>query len=127
MQVRQPHKNLFRLFLHKLGATKTAAMCLAPTQRYLDRATLRITGGRTTLTGWLAGVPTVMLTTVGAKSGRTRTAPLLAIEDDQRPGVIAVVASNYGQSHDPGLVLQPEAHARATGLIRDSDNRLHRP
>ncbi len=92
-------------------------MLLAPIQRYLDRATLRISGGRTTLTGWLAHLPIVMLTTTGAKSGRPRTAPLLAIEDDQRPGVIAVVASNYGQQRHPAWYYNLKATPRATGLI----------
>ncbi len=67
-----------------------------------DRLLHRLTGGRATVTGVLAGFPTVFVTTTGARSGRAHTVPLIAVADETRPGRIALVASNFGQSHDPG-------------------------
>ena len=51
-----------------------------------------------------------MLTTTGAKSGRRRTLPVLAVPHN---GSLVVIASNYGQDHNPAwyynLRAQPEA------------------
>ena len=70
-------------------------------------------GGRATVTGVLAGFPTVFVTTTGARSGRPHTVPLIAVTDEAKPGRIALVASNFGQSHDPAwcrnLRASPEA------------------
>jgi deazaflavin-dependent oxidoreductase (nitroreductase family) len=66
-----------------------------------DRLLHRISGGRATVTGLFAGFPTVFVTTTGAHSGRPHTVPLIAVADEDRPGRIAVVASNFGQGHDP--------------------------
>src|SRR4051812_49625077 len=40
-----------------------------------------------------------MITTTGAKSGKPRTVPVLALPVDEG---LAVVASNYGQEKNPG-------------------------
>lgn len=44
------------------------------------------------------GVPVLLLTTIGRKSGQPRTAPLLFIEEDDN---IVIVASQAGLSKDP--------------------------
>ena len=44
------------------------------------------------------GIPIVLLTTVGAKSGKLRKSPLIRIEHD---GQYAIVASNGGKTHHP--------------------------
>ena len=50
-------------------------------------------GGR-----FLRGAPVLLLNTTGRKSGQTRTAPLLYLEDGDR---YVVVASKGGMSHHP--------------------------
>jgi deazaflavin-dependent oxidoreductase (nitroreductase family) len=59
----------------------------------------RATKGKATAAGVLTGLPVVMLTTTGAKSGEQRTAPVLGIPvgDD-----LAVIAGNFGQKTSPG-------------------------
>jgi deazaflavin-dependent oxidoreductase (nitroreductase family) len=78
-----------------------------------DRLAHRLSGRRATVTGLFAAFPTVMVTTTGRRSGRPHTVPLIAVSDPDRPGVIALIASNFGQGHDPdwcrNLRADPEA------------------
>ena len=76
------------------------------------RALYRLSGGR--LGGSLSGRPMLLLTTVGRRSGRERTLPLLYLEDGDR---WVVVASNAGDDRDPAwwlnLRARPEAAVQA--------------
>jgi len=57
----------------------------------------RLSGGR--IGGrFLSGAPVLLLTTIGRKSGRPQTAPLLYLEDGER---FIIVASKGGMSHHP--------------------------
>jgi deazaflavin-dependent oxidoreductase (nitroreductase family) len=83
---------------------------------YLDRGARRISGGRYTVSGELAGVPTLFLTTRGARSGQPRTVQLVAIRvgDD-----LAVIGSNFGERQHPGWVHNLIAEPRARAGYRD--------
>jgi len=75
----------------------------------LNAVVYRLSGGR--LLGRLrSGAPICLLTTIGRKSGRRRTVPLLYLEDE---GDIIVVASQGGAPQHPGwyvnLVAAPAA------------------
>jgi deazaflavin-dependent oxidoreductase (nitroreductase family) len=65
---------------------------------HLDRPVYRATRRRHTLTSLLAGLPTVVLTTTGARTGRRCSVPLVGLPT---PEGIAVIGSNYGQRHHP--------------------------
>ena len=88
-----------------------------------DRLVHRVTGGRTTVTGVFAAFPTVFVTTTGARSGRPRTVPLIAVTDQAKPGRIALIASNFGQAHDPDWCRNLRALPEATVLSRDGSRR----
>lgn len=81
----------------------------------LDRRILVRSRGRRTLLGPI-GVPTLLLTTTGAKSGLPRSTPLLygRLGDD-----LVVVGSNFGQDHHPAwtgnLRRTPEATVTMAG------------
>ena len=64
----------------------------------LDKPIYRMTDGRRTMTSILAGLPMLMLTTTGAKSGKRRTVPVLGIPTDDG---VAIIASNFGQERHP--------------------------
>lgn len=64
----------------------------------LDRGLSRLTGGRFVLSQLL--VPTLVLTTTGAKSGLPRTTPLATLPDAD--GSFFVVGSNFGGGAHPG-------------------------
>ncbi len=89
-------------------------------QQRTDRLVYELTRGRTTVSSWLSGLPVVMLTTTGAKTGRRRTVPVLGFPDGDR---LVVIASNYGRPHHPAWYHNLRAHPQATvtvhGAMRD--------
>ena len=63
----------------------------------VDRKLLIRSKGKYTVLGPL-GIPMLLLTTTGAKSGLPRTTPLIYVKHD---GGLVVVGSNFGQAHHP--------------------------
>lgn len=80
----------------------------------VDRFLHKISGGRIHLSDAL--VPTLLLTTIGRKSGQERRVPLLYMPDGER---FVVVASNWAQPHHPAwshnLLANPQATVEAKG------------
>jgi deazaflavin-dependent oxidoreductase (nitroreductase family) len=94
--------------LRRLGRQKwfaTVGRPLVP----LDRALQRLTGGRINAIG-RGGLPHLLLTTTGARSGQPRTVPLLYVPDADG---FVVTASNWGQERHPAwsgnLLVHPDA------------------
>ncbi len=112
--------SLFHSFIQTFAASRAGSWLLGHVLRYLDRLTLRLSGGRTTLTPILAGLPVAMVTTTGAHSGLPRTQPLAPIHDPQDPRRFALIASNFGNHHFPAwyynLKKNPRAVCVADGL-----------
>jgi len=61
------------------------------------------------------GIPVLLLTTIGRKSGQQRTAPLLYIEDD---GNVIVVGSQGGLPNDPLWYRNLQANLRCEVQIK---------
>ena len=61
------------------------------------------------------GIPVLLLTTIGRKSGQRRTAPLLYIEDD---GNVIVVGSQGGLPNDPLWYRNLQANPRCEVQIK---------
>ncbi len=78
---------------------------------HIDEVVYRASRGRATFTSWVTGLPMVMLTTTGARSGRERTLPVLGVPHD---GSLVVIASNYGQAHNPAWYHNLRVNSRAT-------------
>ncbi|GAB4441073.1 MAG: nitroreductase/quinone reductase family protein [Chloroflexi bacterium OHK40] len=74
-----------------------------------DRLLLPLTRGRFTLSRLV--YPTLLLTTIGAKSGRPRATPLIYFRDGPR---IVLVASNYGGARHPAWYHNLRTTPRAT-------------
>ena len=74
--------------------------------------------------GDLRGKPIIVLTSVGARTGKLRKTALMRVEHD---GVYAVVASMGGAPQAPGLVLQPQGRParRAAGRAGKRDYMAH--
>lgn len=75
-----------------------------------DRLVHRLTGGRTTASEALSGLPVILLTTTGARSGLARTQPVLGFGDG---AALVVLASNYGRPRHPAWYHNLRAHAWA--------------
>jgi deazaflavin-dependent oxidoreductase (nitroreductase family) len=69
------------------------------------------------LTHTLAGLPVVILTTTGARSGLPRSMPLAYIGDPNDPNRFAVIASYFGQPGNPAWYYNLKANPHATGAI----------
>lgn len=102
--------NLLQRVVRKTAALRPVAWFYARTLHHLDATVYRLTRGRATFTSWVSGLPVVMLTTTGAKTGRPRTLPLLGIPVEDR---LVVIASNYGQHNNPGWYHNLRAHPQA--------------
>jgi deazaflavin-dependent oxidoreductase (nitroreductase family) len=107
----------FHALIQKLAATPTGSRSLSRILYRVDPFVLRHSGGRNSLTSLLAGVPVVMITTTGARTGLPRTSPLLPIRDPANPSTFALVASNWGQHKYPSWYFNLKTHPRATCSI----------
>lgn len=75
----------------------------------LERATKFVTRGRTPLSG--AIVPSLVLHTIGAKSGEPRRTELMYWPDDE--GRIVITGSNFARDAHPAWTWNLLAHPRA--------------
>jgi deazaflavin-dependent oxidoreductase (nitroreductase family) len=103
--------NLFRRLMRMSGAVPPISWVYARTLHHLDRLVYRLTGGRRTFVSLVTGLPIVMLTTTGARTGQRRTLPLVALPDGER---MVIIASNYGQRRNPSWYHNLRANPRAT-------------
>lgn len=83
--------NALQRALRRLAASGPGAWLFARVLYRIDRPVYRITRGRHTFASFLSGIPVVMITTTGARSGRPRTVPVLGLPT---PDGLAVIASN---------------------------------
>ena len=109
--------NMIQRALQRIVASRPGAWLFSKFLHAVDKPLFRISKGRITMPSLLAGLPVVMLTTTGRKSGEQRTMPLLAIPvgDD-----LVVIGSNFGQENTPGWVYNLEADPSATVAYREN-------
>ena len=103
--------NPLRRVMRRSGEWPPMSWLYARTLHHLDRWVYRATRGRTTFVSWVTGLPVVLLTTTGAKSGRRHTLPLVAIPNEDR---LIVIASNYGQRRNPAWYHNLKANPEVT-------------
>jgi deazaflavin-dependent oxidoreductase (nitroreductase family) len=108
---RYEQTNWLRRVMRLSGAVRPISWFYARALHHIDAGVYRISRGRATFTSWVSGLPIVMLTTTGARSGRERTLPVLAVPAEGR---LVVIASNYGQERNPAWYHNLRAHPRAT-------------
>ena len=103
--------NALQRTMQAFGSTKPGAWFFSKTLRHFDRVIHKVSKGRTSMPAVLAGLPVLMVTTTGRKSGQPRTTPLIA------PPVgdtVALLGTNFGQANTPAWVLNLEADPHAT-------------
>ena len=108
--------NAFQRIVQAVGSSRPGAWLFSKTLYQQDKALFKVSGGRLTVPALLAGLPVVMFTTTGAKTGKRRTMPLLGIPVGED---LAVIGSNYGQKNTPGWVYNLEADPSATVGYQD--------
>jgi deazaflavin-dependent nitroreductase family protein len=102
--IRRP--NAIQRLLHRFFMLRPVTAFFAPRIHRIDTAILKLTGGKFAGAGIL-GWPIIQLTTIGAKSGQSRTLPLVGIFDHEK---IALIASSLGREHNPGWYYNLKAH-----------------
>ena len=111
--------NPVQRLLRRFAATKWGSWLARRGLHPLDGPIYRWTNGRHTLSSLTTGMPVLMLTTTGARSGKRRTVLVLGLPT---PGGIAVIASNYGQRRHPAwyynLRANPEGEVTVDGVTR---------
>jgi len=102
--------------MQQVASSRPGAWVFSKVLHHADRRLNKLSKGRYTVPTIVAGLPVVMVTTTGARSGQARTMPLLAIPvgDD-----LAVIGTNFGQTSTPGWVYNLEADPHATVAYRD--------
>jgi deazaflavin-dependent oxidoreductase (nitroreductase family) len=107
--------NLLHRSVRRFAATRPGSWFFSRTLQRSDRIVYRLTGGRTTLAAVLSGLPVVMLTSTGAKSGREITIPLVGFEEGD---AVFLIGSNFGQAHHPAWYHNLRAHPQARIVVR---------
>lgn len=98
----------------KMAGRKTFMRVGPKVVPHVDRFLHRVTGGRVIMSGGM--LPSLVLTTTGAKTGQKRTTPLATKPED---GGWYVVGSNFGQEKHPAwtanLIANPDASVSFRG------------
>jgi deazaflavin-dependent oxidoreductase (nitroreductase family) len=102
-------------FWTRVSTSMSAGMLRATGK--LNVPVYRLTRGR--VMGTLSGVPVLLLTSTGRRSGQPRTAPVLFLEDSGR---VVVIGSNAGNANAPAwshnLKANPDAEVEIRGKRR---------
>lgn len=105
--------------MRRFAASGPGSWLFARVLHHIDRHVYRLTGSRHTLASLVSGIPVVMLTTTGARSGMPRTVPVLGLPTADG---LAVIASNFGQERHPAwyynLLANPEGQVTVDGTSR---------
>jgi deazaflavin-dependent oxidoreductase (nitroreductase family) len=110
--------------IHRLAASPGFPRIVRHVVPPLDRALSRATRGRVFLSQHF--VPSLLLTTTGARSGQKRESPLACRKRDD--GTFVVVGSNYGEARHPAwssnLLADPRAQVTSDGRVIEVTARL---
>jgi deazaflavin-dependent oxidoreductase (nitroreductase family) len=113
--------NLFRKLTRRFAASGPGSWLFARVAHHLDRPVYKLTNGRYTFGSVVSGLPVVMVTTTGAKSGKPRTVPVLGLPTDDG---MAVIASNFGQYSQPGWYYNLRANPEGELAVRGERTRF---
>ena len=100
--------------LQVLPASRLGAWIFSYRLHHVDRPLFRLSNGRLSVPGVLTGLPVVMLKTVGARSGRPRTVPLVGIRDGDN---VVIIGTNFGQPRQPAWYHNLRAHPEVTLIL----------
>lgn len=127
MARKQPSPRWWQRLLQKIPSTAVGAWVFSRTLHHIDPILLRLSNGRVSIPQVLAGLPAIELTTIGAKSGKERTVPVLGLPDGEK---WVVFATNWGGQRHPAwyhnLQANPEVEVSYKGqtdtyVARDAD------
>lgn len=111
-----------RRLVRRATTSRPLAWLSARLLHRIDGVVQRATGGRSTFSGWVSGLPVVLLTTTGARTGLARTTPVLGIPDGE---ALVIIAANFGRTTHPAWLHNvrrtPAVAVAVDGTSRDYD------
>jgi len=121
-----PHIPWWQRFVQRLAMIEVISTgFLSKYLHHMDTAVLRWSHGRKNLTEMLTGLPVVVITTTGAKSGKPRTIPLAGIPDGEK---VILVPTHFGRDTYPAwyynLLANPRAQLQQNGKPREYISRI---
>ena len=102
--------NALQKLIHRILMLKWISAFLALVLYRLDGIVLKLTNEKHTVTE-IVGLPIIQLTTIGAKTGESRTMPLVSLFDGEK---IALIGSNFGRKPNPGWYYNLKANPVCT-------------
>ena len=106
--------SMLRRGVRQATTSRPVAWLSARVLHRIDHVVDRATGGRTTFSRWVSGLPVVLLGTTGARTGRPRTTPVLGTPDGDG---FVVIASNFGKQQHPAWYHNLRARSRASVTV----------
>lgn len=111
-----------------IARSRLAGWLILTVANRVDRLLMRVTGGRASVA---LGLPVLLLTTTGARTGRRRSTPLVYVTEGD---TLAVIASRVGTDRNPGWyhnlrahpavdVLAPRRSGRYTARVAEGEER----
>ncbi|MCI0549667.1 MAG: nitroreductase family deazaflavin-dependent oxidoreductase [Anaerolineae bacterium] len=98
--------NAFQKLIHQFIMLRPVTAFFADKVHLIDKLVLNLTGGKCSISEF-AGWTIIQLTTIGAKTGRIRTSPLIGLIDRDK---IAIIGSGFGRAHTPGWYYNLKAY-----------------
>ncbi|NIS81586.1 MAG: nitroreductase family deazaflavin-dependent oxidoreductase [Anaerolineales bacterium] len=110
------HPTRFQRFIQRIAASRILSVLLARILRRVDRYVWQSTRGRTCATTVLTGLPVAFITLTGARTGISRTVPLVYIPHGNN---LVVIASNFGNRQHPAWYYNARANPEAIVSVPD--------
>jgi len=113
-----PQPNAAQRAMWHVSSSRPGAWLFARSMHHIDKLLLRVSRGRVTLPGVMAGIPVLTVTTTGVRTGQPRTTPLLGVPfgDD-----IAIIGTRFGQPGTPAWYYNLRTEPKLTVAYRDRD------
>jgi deazaflavin-dependent oxidoreductase (nitroreductase family) len=111
-----PEPNAAQRAMWHVSSSRPGAWVFAKSGPHLDRFLLRLSNGQVTLARLVAGIPVITIVTTGARTGRTRTTPLLGVPF---AGDLAVIGTRFGLKGTPGWYYNLRADPAIQVMYRD--------
>ncbi len=99
-------QNAVQRFILRVAMMRPVTAFFANKLHHIDGMVLKLTKGKHAISE-IVGWSVIQVTTIGAKTGKTYTLPLLGLFDGDK---IALIASSFGRQHNPGWYYNLRAH-----------------
>lgn len=120
MEIELPRPSRSDLAIRRIASSRLGARFFSRSLHHLDRVFIRLSGGRSSLTALLTGLPVLTVTTIGARSGEPRSVMLVGVPDRER---VILIASNWGRPHHPAWCHNLRANPETTLTYRGVSER----